>query len=302
MTVAPVPDQNTRAMTPDEVGLHPIVRQDKFKTLSNLEYFVIKPALHLVTRILTTKTPDFWHAFQNGELVPGSSDATPTLRRTTKTADLSTEDRRNVASLLESVANHIRGFLFPAFPTKDGSYHARKSPEGKPLAAIFLNRRLLTDILIAADDRARSSHLFHLAITILHEIAHATAHMIRGTGPEPFFEDGPIAELGEAYESLLLGGLPLVEYGGVVLRSWPGSWCRENVGCRRGELSEFDLKVVVHPLHIQQLFTQAYWENEANLKADELRLTVVSGVRRDRTDCRRMTVEEIAGFFERTKK
>ncbi|KAK4543009.1 hypothetical protein LTR36_006007 [Oleoguttula mirabilis] len=200
-------------------------------------------------------------------------------------------DHAAVATLFGNLTQHVHCFRFWPDAADGLTYPAMI--RGKRRCTIKLGKHLLDNIQkahSAADgsEEALVSHLFYLAITILHELVHAANDMLRGLAHEPFFEDDPICELGEAYENLLLGGIPMLCRDQLTLHHWPWTqgWRDGNIHqvgstakLRRGcVLPGQDIRYGFAAADIQRVFTQAYWEGVVADKTDRVEITITGAV------------------------
>ncbi|KAK5110777.1 hypothetical protein LTR85_000722 [Meristemomyces frigidus] len=110
--------------------------------------------------------------------------------------------------------------------------------------------------------------------------------MLRGIAHEMFFVDDAICELGEAYENLLFGGIPMLCQDQNVLHSWPWTkeWMAFNIERGKstaklhGSLPELDVKYAIAPSDVQKIFMKAYWAQAIAAKAERVELTVTGAV------------------------
>jgi hypothetical protein len=114
-----------------------------------------------------------------------------------------------------------------------------------------------------------------LAITLLHETAHAVQFIFHGSAKDPYFDDDTFAEVGWAWESRAVGGgiRPVEDYlnciAGLYMESCPSWWpwqlvvdAAAKIGLGvplRGPMDEMTAYAIVGE-KIHELFTDEYWD------------------------------------------
>lgn len=270
--------------------VHSLFAPKKLIFLSATDYELLKPAFQAASLIMTNMTQDFWLALKHGE-VRTSQDGpnTPsTFHRRKQTADMSQADHTAVTTLFDDLTGHVHCFRF--WPDKADGKTYPFMINGRRCCSIKLGQHLLLNIQQADNEVARVHHLFMLTVTILHELVHAANDMFRGVANEMFFEDDAICEMGEAYENLLLGGVPMVYRNQILLRKWP--WTQDcfdryvhgetgSTATLRGKLPESDVQFAIASSDVRKIFRRAYWTEVIDGKIDRVELTVTGGVIED---------------------
>ena len=264
-------------------------------------YEAVKPALRLASRLLTVKPLlDFWWAviyrserdFSIGEYtgsefqLPARGETFPraqALRAFEKLAEHSGHNldlKNSVFNIVfKSLDDDAFGVVHCLGPNS-GGFEAQA-------VRITLNRDMLESMLDFQrhsdyrNDKLRLASYLRtqllLAVTLLHETAHAVQRIFHGSeAEEPYMDDDVYAELGYAWESRAFGGTisPFFHYlnstAGLFMKSCPSHWPLatfdpnaeiffDSHSPLRGEVTQVTAYPVVGK-KLQELFMDEYWD------------------------------------------
>lgn len=283
---------------------HPLFRPTNFP---GARYEALRPALQLASLLIDTDCLlDSWHAlfFGKKETVydDDSNHHVVFWRRGTQ---LSAKDRAKTRIKLQTLSHMIRFFRDKS---KAGKTVAGCMPiEGMSLNSIedhgifqhFAGRigysETIYQCLCDLFDRASRGEddfcgwsirkeSYRLAITLVHELAHAAAYAEVGDDTQLVFEDSVIAENGFDWENFVFGGIAKKELsdgiGEIDLAPWP---CFDIIERYRkkgapglwfpGTPEDVQAHFFVWPEYVDQLFTAHFWDvTVAEVGADALKV------------------------------
>ncbi|KAK4634374.1 hypothetical protein CLAFUW4_00209 [Fulvia fulva] len=211
--------------------VQPILARDRWDDLSERDFLAISPALVLASNLLTCdRSVHFWHAVSWGNHEPRADnvmlqrvqinpvhDTSIPLPAFEKGRALEFLNELSLAVRLhfgERVDHEPQGECFcgaslrqiPEF--SDAPRHRRRSTTTIATKALDRLKNRIAMPLGNVDASLRD--WFNMAVTFVHEIAHAASCAIRGDMPEAFFGDQTFREMGFAITKWLFDGDPSI--------------------------------------------------------------------------------------------
>ncbi|KAK4636153.1 hypothetical protein CLAFUW4_00216 [Fulvia fulva] len=194
--------------------IHPIFARSQWDDLSHLDLLRIAPALVLASRMLTSfRAVHFWHALLRGPRRTVSYGGGEIRQRFDLMHDPATSlppsEADLVLEMLAGMARKIR-MSFKEQKSSHGYCTLLKrlwSPNDKPMLGIVVALEQLK--LLELADKPwffLLARWIHLAITLVHEVAHAVSAEYYGWRGEGYFGDNKFIEMGEAFVEWLIGG------------------------------------------------------------------------------------------------
>ena len=189
--------------------VHPVFQRWNFKDISDHEILIIGPAIVLASNIITSPLAlQFWHAFLFGrrEMVADDAGQLFCSFHRVRAGELGDAEKSSIFQALEGLSRVV-SIRFADMPY-DGATCPMYTTAAGAAGEINLNKAFLHDA-IPSPQRSFTTHLqnyFRLAMTMVHELAHALSIASLGDGREMFFEEQNICEMGHALEAWLVGG------------------------------------------------------------------------------------------------
>jgi len=269
-------------------SVHPLFAASKWSNLEPWAYQLCEPVLQLASLIIEHMAQNFWLALKEGKRVPNPKlrGGPATAMGTKRSRDLTQKDRDKVRAMFSRLTNHVDSFCVDDHLPYDGCCRfGCDKHNSAPICIIVFRGRHVYHVVNARDEAARASALFMLAITVLHEAAHAMHDLLRlpnRATPEPFYEEDGLAELGEAFENFLLGGrLERLERGGLMLNPILSRWMadariKSEPYSMRGMLPTYNTAIAFDQSDMIKLFRKAHWAKLIAKKTNRLYLIVLA--------------------------
>ena len=262
--------------------LHQIFRRSNFRNdnhpavIPSDYYQHMYPALQLASQMLISRQSlSFWYgAMHNVTETLGESNVNATFRAQ---ANMTRSQINETLKWLEELAERI--FFCPqlpdGFPPVSGvtgpSHHCGLGTQEGRHSLISLDKSLVLAVRSSdLDDKDAQLNDLRLAVTIVHEVAHAGNRLLRGDGKgEMFFEDEETNEIGFAYENFLFGGtLEIWWTGDITVTAWPHHNLHEAHGATRTRQRRKpvgpDQISLVRENGIDKFFRAAFWEMQSD--------------------------------------
>lgn len=267
--------------------VHPIFSRENFASDLDYDNVFFRPAL-LASRLLTPQQSYHWlDATWFGPRgpchLPTAYDNEPKtipvpMHYTSNFAvgSLSRAAKKAVEEQLIGLSDRIAFGVCPDM--KPGliaftRLEAQEEGERGVASAIWINAKLYEAIRRECTPSRRAMLELDLAITLLHEFAHAACFHVKGHHPEDFFEDSLVAEAGFEYESRIFGAsLSVLSYDSPDKACWkdwqtkrfliPAGYsltkkCRDEINLPMGGRS-----VPVDSEYAQMLFNDNFWKRD----------------------------------------
>ncbi|KAI5359843.1 hypothetical protein Slin14017_G094040 [Septoria linicola] len=212
--------------------VHPVLARNRWITINDEDYLRIAPAIAVATRILTgDRAMHFWHALVVGKQVSSDGKGEKSQRMyEDPDGSLPTAEREKVKQMLNELAGLV---MFDCEDLNSNTFgrtihlpeRFSSNTPGGIRSLITLRRDLMDEIdLQVRPPYALLRRWFIIAVTLLHEIAHALHAARYGSGAEREFEDDGFIEIGFALEKWLFGGQPVLGEQGELLQWYYDGW------------------------------------------------------------------------------
>ncbi|OQO12892.1 hypothetical protein B0A48_02356 [Cryoendolithus antarcticus] len=253
--------------------IHPLFLEDRF--CQEMPYGAIFPALKLATRLISTPQATYYlHAIFFGVNRAVPDLIAEELHPTRAMSELTTRDQKLVWNELAAMASDTRIVVRKELRQKCLSGQTRYKPSlltgdrRRTPSLISINPELIDplrqDEKFMSDFRARN--VLNLAITLVHEVAHAAqAWAVGGYRAEDYFQDSPCAEAGWEIERQIFGGVVSIPDWGesrhiAFIRRWPtrSDGPRER-STRNAERLAEDQKWPIEVTFLRALQSETWW-------------------------------------------
>ena len=266
-----------------DTTIHEIFREENFTDptprpsypeglpLTAAQYHQLAPALRLASKFLTNSAClPWWTTLILSTPVTDAHTQRAYLPRVASTP----ETRARAQHALRGFASRVR-FRFPKldFYTRDA--YGMSKPVGDAVLITLHGAHLdhlKSEAFAAAPESRRLCFFAHVALTLVHEVAHGVAGLAHGPGAEPFHGvDEPEAEMGSSWEWFVfngkmqpLNGMRTAERGLV----W---WCWVDVQTHFQATLRQDLRFWgVYMAWVEGLFRELTWRKVEALGMGEM--------------------------------